>query len=72
MNLPYNSQIQSGPCIVCGRTDYPLYFGGSAICPACDCGGCIEIGRHKYIRLDFIQNYKHLIELGEKENDSAH
>ena len=61
MSLPFDFQIQSGPCIVCGRTDYPLSCGGSAICPACDCGGCTEIGGHKYIRLDFIQNYRHLI-----------
>lgn len=27
-----------GPCMVCGLTDYPMSFGGAAICPACDCG----------------------------------
>ena len=31
-------QIQSGPCVMCGATDYPLSYGGSAVCPACDCG----------------------------------
>lgn len=29
---------QSGPCIVCGETDYPLSMGGPSICPSCDCG----------------------------------
>ena len=56
------NKIHPGPCIVCGRTNYNLSFGGSAICPICDCGGCIDIGGHKYIRLDFIESYKHLIE----------
>lgn len=28
----------TGPCVVCGATDYQLSFGGPSICPACDCG----------------------------------
>ena len=30
-------QIQPGPCVACGATDYPLSMGGPDICPACDC-----------------------------------
>jgi len=58
-NCPVN-KTQSGPCIVCGRTNYSLSMGGSTICPACDCGACIVMGNHKYIRIDAIQHYKHL------------
>lgn len=31
-------QIQSGPCEMCGDTNYALSTGGPGICPACDCG----------------------------------
>lgn len=27
-----------GPCIVCGKTNYPNSMGGPGICPSCDCG----------------------------------
>jgi len=27
-----------GPCMKCGIKGYPLSMGGTAICPACDCG----------------------------------
>jgi len=30
--------MPSGPCIICGDTNYPLSEGGPTICPACDCG----------------------------------
>lgn len=30
-------QIQPGPCLACGATNYPLSMGGPGICPACDC-----------------------------------
>ena len=33
-----DEQIQSGPCVVCGKTNYPLSFGGQTICPTCDLG----------------------------------
>jgi hypothetical protein len=36
--LNKNCGIQHGPCIVCGDIDYPLSYGGSKICPPCDCG----------------------------------
>lgn len=29
---------QSGPCVVCGATNYALSMGGPTICPSCDCG----------------------------------
>jgi predicted nucleic-acid-binding Zn-ribbon protein len=29
---------QSGPCVVCGDTNYNLSCGGPPICPKCDCG----------------------------------
>jgi hypothetical protein len=29
---------QPGPCIVCGKMNYSLSFGGPTICPSCDCG----------------------------------
>jgi hypothetical protein len=29
---------QSGPCIICGDTNYNLSCGGPTICPKCDCG----------------------------------
>jgi hypothetical protein len=28
----------SGPCVMCGATNYELSFGGTSICPSCDCG----------------------------------
>ena len=30
--------MESGPCIKCGKKNYPLSMGGSGICPSCDCG----------------------------------
>lgn len=30
--------MPKGPCIICGRENYPLSMGGESICPACDCG----------------------------------
>ena len=36
-NAAIDWQIQSGPCLACGATDYPLSMGGPGICPACDC-----------------------------------
>jgi len=30
--------MPSGPCTMCGATDYALSMGGPAICPRCDCG----------------------------------
>lgn len=33
----------SGPCIVCGKTNYPLSMGGPDICPMCDCGNVVMI-----------------------------
>lgn len=38
------SDIQPGPCIICGLRDYSLSFGGPTICPSCDCG---HTGQHK-------------------------
>lgn len=32
------NDVQSGPCVVCGATNYSLSYGGPTICPACDCG----------------------------------
>lgn len=29
---------QSGPCVICGDTNYNLSCGGPTICPKCDCG----------------------------------
>lgn len=29
---------QSGPCVICGDTNYGLSCGGPTICPKCDCG----------------------------------
>ena len=28
---------QSGPCVICGDTNYALSCGGPTICPKCDC-----------------------------------
>lgn len=38
MSKEIDLKIQSGPCLVCGETDYPLSMGGPSICPACDMG----------------------------------
>lgn len=32
------SDIQPGPCVVCGLRNYGLSYGGPTICPACDAG----------------------------------
>ena len=32
------STLFSGPCTICGGTNYPLSGGGPTICPSCDCG----------------------------------
>jgi hypothetical protein len=29
---------QAGPCMICGKVNYPLSTGGPALCPSCDCG----------------------------------
>jgi hypothetical protein len=44
-------------CIVCGAKDIRPSMGGNNICGACDCGGMLEMGGHKYIRFDFLSNY---------------
>lgn len=36
-------KIQNGPCVVCGKENYPLSVGGPSICPACDCGVELKI-----------------------------
>jgi len=30
--------IQTGPCVICDATNYPLSYGGPTVCPSCDCG----------------------------------
>src|SRR5882672_5428024 len=35
---PIDMMMQPGPCQVCGCRNYPLSYGGTGICPACDCG----------------------------------
>jgi len=30
--------MPSGPCALCGDTNYALSMGGPMVCPACDCG----------------------------------
>lgn len=38
MSIHATTPTYAGPCIVCGRTNYPLSAGGPTICPRCDCG----------------------------------
>jgi hypothetical protein len=38
MATSLKADLQVGPCVVCGRVNYPLSMGGPQICPACDCG----------------------------------
>ena len=45
------SDIQAGPCIMCGATNYSMSFGGPSICPSCDCGIDPEIGKLKSLGL---------------------
>lgn len=42
-------QIISGPCQICGATNYGLSYGGSTICPSCDCGdfGIVKVQRQR-------------------------
>ena len=40
--------MPTGPCIVCGRTNYAKSMGGSAICPSCDCGHPPQPGTPKF------------------------
>jgi hypothetical protein len=42
-------QLQGGPCVICGLTNYPLSMGGPTICPSCDCGdfGPMKIERQR-------------------------
>jgi len=49
MNKKIDPKIQSGPCVVCGETDYPLSMGGPSICPACDMGQDLKtrLGRYR-------------------------
>lgn len=35
--------MNSGPCIVCGKRNYPMSMGGPQICPSCDCGNPPEV-----------------------------
>jgi len=44
-------------CIVCGAKNIRPSMGGADICGACDCGGMFEMGRHKYIRVDYLSAY---------------
>lgn len=39
--------MPSGPCVMCGATDYRLSMGGPGICPSCDCGISPEVSRLK-------------------------
>jgi uncharacterized protein (DUF342 family) len=39
--------VQPGPCVVCGRKDYPLSCGGPTICPSCDCGVDPELTKQR-------------------------
>lgn len=51
-DLPYDPMIQNGrTCVICGNKDYPLSCGGSDICPSCDCGNTIRIGKNLYKRV---------------------
>jgi uncharacterized Zn finger protein (UPF0148 family) len=36
--MNYLEDDQTGPCQICGCTNYPLSYGGPSICPTCDCG----------------------------------
>ena len=47
--------IQTGPCKLCGAINYPISYGGTDICPICDCYGCcprckILIAENKILR----------------------
>ena len=38
-------------CIICGEPVGALSMGGADICPSCDCGNTIKIGKHLYKRI---------------------
>lgn len=33
----FGTQLQPGPCVGCGATNYSLSLGGPGLCPLCDC-----------------------------------
>ena len=38
---------QSGPCVICGATNYALSMGGPSICPWCDTGASADPRRNR-------------------------
>lgn len=42
----------TAPCSVCGEPVGSLSMGGPDICPSCDCGNTVRIGKHLYKRID--------------------
>jgi len=49
-------------CICCGRENFNPSMGGSDICGWCDCGGVVEFGGIKYIRIDMLNAYRHILD----------
>lgn len=61
------------PCIICGAKKYSRSFGGEGICPSCDCGNTIKIGRHLYITIDLAKrdgDYSCMLQ-GERNKDGS-
>jgi hypothetical protein len=70
-NEPMKEAIYSGPCSICGDTNYPLSFGGSSICPSCDCGdyGITKVQRQGKRIAELTKQVNDWCELWTKENE---
>jgi hypothetical protein len=69
-NEPMKEAIYSGPCSICGDTNYPLSMGGSSICPSCDCGdyGITKVQRQNKRIVELTKQVNDWRELWTKEN----
>jgi regulator of replication initiation timing len=63
--------LYSGPCSICGDTNYPLSMGGSSICPSCDCGdyGITKVRRQGKRIAELVKQVDDWRELWTKENE---
>lgn len=49
------SDVQAGPCVGCGATNYSLSYGGPAVCPMCDISPNLS-ARVRQQQIDMLKN----------------